>query len=300
MKSNGKFIRVGLRKYGIYSLLLVLSCVLLLLTSCNKSNTNKIDTEKNSSQSLDNNESSQSMENVKQNQKVELNISAAASLRDVMESLEEVYLTKNPNVKINFNFASSGALQKQIEEGAEVDLFISAGKKQVDELKSKNLTKENSEIDLLGNHLVLIAPKDSEIEIKDLNDLLKDNIKLIAIGEESVPVGQYTRKVLNNLNIWTEVEKKANFAQDVRATLAWVEEKTVDLGFVYATDAAISDKVKVLMAINSKDLEPVIYPACLLNKSKHPEQATEFFDFIKSKEAKPIFEKFGFEFLLKD
>ncbi|ADL51277.1 molybdate ABC transporter substrate-binding protein [Clostridium cellulovorans] len=229
---------------------------------------------------------------------VNLTISAAASLKDSMEELKTTYESENKGTTITYNFAGSGSLQKQIEEGAEVDLFISAAPKQMNGLKDKGLIAEETNVNLLGNNMVLVVPKDSKLEISEFKDLTKDTLKKIALGEpSSVPVGQYAEEVFKNLGILEQVKQKAIYAKDVKEVLTWTESSNVDAGIVYETDAKTSDKVKVIATAPVDKYTKIIYPAAVLKASKNFEEAKSFLDFLKGDKAKETFEKYGFTFM---
>ena len=231
--------------------------------------------------------------------KTELTILAAASLTDVCAQLKTEYEKENSDVKLLFSFGGSGALQAQIEAGAPCDLFISAATKQMKALVQKNLMEEDSIKNLLENKVVLIVPAKSDadagVKISSFEDLTLPQVKMIAIGEPgSVPVGQYTKAICENLGIWEGVSKKANFASDVRTVLNWVEEAACDCGIVYATDAAISQKIRVIAAAPEGSCPPVIYPVGIVKTSRQKAAAQKFEDFLYSAKAKSIFEKAGF------
>ena len=227
---------------------------------------------------------------------VNLNISAAASLQDAAEELKTLYETKNDGTTLTFNFASSGTLQKQIEEGAPADLFISAGKAQMDALSQKGLTVEETRRDLLGNELVLIGGKDSELE--KFEDLADASVNKISIGApETVPAGKYAQETLSNLNLWEQLQPKMVLAKDVRQVLTYVETGNVDAGLVYRTDAATSDKIKIIDAAPAGSSAPIVYPMAVLVNSKYQEEAEAFEAFLTSEDAVKIFEKYGFEVL---
>ncbi len=225
----------------------------------------------------------------------ELIILAAASLTDVCGQLQTMYEEAHPNVKLNFSFAGSGALQTQIEEGAPADLFISAAKKQMNALQEEKLMKDDTVCDLLENKVVLIVPADSDLELASFEDVKKDEVAMIGLGEtESVPAGQYAKTVFENLGIWEEVEKKANFGSDVRTVLGWVETSAVSCGVVYATDVYTSDQVKIVAEAPEGSCDPVIYPAGIVAATENEAAANEFLAFLKSDEAMQIFEQYGF------
>ncbi len=226
---------------------------------------------------------------------VELTVAAATSLIDVMTEITQSYKTKAPNVTLTLTYGASGALQTQIEQGAPVDIFISAAQKQMDALEDQNLLLEGSRINLLENKVVLIVPKDSALGLKSFDDLAKDDVKTVAMGDPaSVPAGQYGEDLLTNLGIKGAVEAKANLGTDVRQVLTWVETGEVDAGIVYATDAATSDKVTVVCEAPSDSVKRIIYPVAILKASKAAEQAKSFNDYLKTDECIALFEKYGF------
>ena len=228
---------------------------------------------------------------------VELHVAAAASLTDVMKELAEDYQKEHPNVKITFNFGSSGALQQAIENGGATDIFFSAAQKQMDALEKSGNLAEGTRANLLVNEVVLIVPSDSKLDIKDFNDLTRDDIQHIALGEpKGVPVGQYTEEILTKLNILDAVKAKAVYGSDVRQVLSWVETGEADCGVVYATDAAVAgDKVKVAAKAPADSHKPVIYPVAIIKESKNMEADKDFLKFVQSDKAKAAFEKYGFE-----
>lgn len=232
---------------------------------------------------------------------VTLTISAAASLKDSMEEVKKLYKKEKPNVTLNITYGSSGTLQQQIEQGADVDIFMSAAAKQMNALSQKNLLLEDTKVNLLGNSVVLITKKDASLGISDFKDSASDKIKKIALGEPStVPAGQYAQEIYTTLNILDKVKAKAVYGNDVKQVLNWVETGNADAGVVYATDAKTSDKVKVV-ATASKDLlkTPVVYPVSVIKASKNVSSAKELLKFIEGSKAKAVFEKYGFNFLVK-
>ena len=234
-----------------------------------------------------------------ESQKVELTISAAASLKDAMDEINNLYLKENNNVNITYNFGSSGSLQKQIENGAEVDVFISAGKKQMDELEKQSLLLDESTLDLLGNKLVLIVPSDSSLST-NFENLDIDKIDKFAVGEpSSVPVGQYTEEVFNKFNISDKIKSNIVYAKDVKEVLNWVETGNADAGAVYKSDAIVSEKVKEIAQAPEGSHKQIVYPASVIKESKNTKEAKEFLDFLSSEKAKEVFEKYGFIFLAK-
>lgn len=233
---------------------------------------------------------------------VTLTISAAASLKDSFEELKEIYVGENKNVTITYNFGSSGALQKQIEQGAETDIFVSAANKQMDALRSADLIVGDSLFTVLENSVVLVVPTDSDLSITDFKDLTDDSIKRIALGEpSSVPAGQYAEEVLANVGVVDEIneKKKTVYAKDVKEVLTWVESGNVEAGIVYGSDAKTSDKVKVIATATEDSHSPVEYPAAIIAESKNKEEAKKFLEFLCSDKPKDILEKYGFKFIGK-
>lgn len=231
----------------------------------------------------------------KDDKAVTLTISAAASLKDSMEEIKKLYAEEKSNVTITYNFGASGTLEQQIEQGAPVDVFISAATQQMDELKNKGLLINDTDKNLLENNVVLIVPKDSST-VKGFSDLATDKVKKIALGEpKSVPVGQYSQDILTYLNIMDKVEPKAVFGKDVREVLTWVETGNVDAGIVYSTDVKVSNKVKVVATAPENSHKPVVYPVAVLKDSKNVQEAKDFAKFLSGDKAKAVFEKYGFK-----
>ncbi|MBE9034056.1 molybdate ABC transporter substrate-binding protein [aff. Roholtiella sp. LEGE 12411] len=221
-------------------------------------------------------------------------VSAAASMKDALEEIKPVYQQGKPNVNISYNFGASGALQQQIEQGAPADIFISAGKKQVDALEQKGLLVPGTRANLANNRLVLIVPNDV-IGITSFYNLTDTKINKIAMGEpRSVPAGQYAEQVLKKLDIFEKVKSKFVFVNNVRQVLAAVESGNAQAGLVYATDAKISNKVKIVVAADDKFHSPIVYPMAVLKSSKNVDAAKEFVQFLSSSQAKMVLKKYGF------
>ena len=226
---------------------------------------------------------------------VELQVSAAASLTDAMKELGGMYEKEHGNTKLVFNFGSSGALQQAIENGGAADVFVSAAQKQMNALDEKKLLADGTRVDLLVNQIVLITAKDSKLNLPDFKAVLDPEIKHIALGEpKGVPVGQYSEEVFTKLGILDQVKERAVYGSDVRQVLAWVETGDADAGVVYATDAAISDKVKVAAVAPDDTHKPIIYPAAVLKDAKNMNEAKDFLAFLQTDAAKKVFEKYGF------
>jgi molybdate transport system substrate-binding protein len=261
-----------LKKFRV--VLMVLCCSLFLVGCGNKYSENSVSEEK---------------------QPVELNISAAASLKEVMADLETAYKKVADNVTLVVNYGGSGSLQQQIEQGAQCDLFISAGQKQMNTLKEKGLLVDETTKDLVQNELVLITAKG--VEIKSFDDLKNSDIKHIAVGDPgSVPAGKYADEVLVNTGIKDSISDKLVFAKDVKEVLAWVASGNADEGFVYLSDALNNSNVNVVKNVPEvNEHSPIIYPVSVIKDSKNIEEAKKFEDFLFTEEAQKIFEKYGYK-----
>jgi molybdate transport system substrate-binding protein len=227
--------------------------------------------------------------------RADLTVSAAISLKDALDEVKQIYVTANPTVSLAMNYGASGTLQLQIEQGAPVDIFLSAAPKQMDALAAKGLLLDGARKDLLRNEVVLIVPKDSSARISSFQDLARQDVKTIALGEPvTVPAGQYAKEVLTNMGIYDAVNAKAVLAKDVRQVLTYVETGNVDAGIVYSTDAQSSSKVKVVATAPENSHDPVIYPGAVIKDSKNPAAARAFLDFLSGAQASAIFKKYGF------
>ena len=221
-------------------------------------------------------------------------VSAAASLKDALGEINTLYQQSKPGVNISYNFGASGALQQQIEQGAPADVFISAAKKQIDALEQKGLLVPGTRTNLANNRLVLVVPSNST-GVTSFNTLTDPKVKKIAIGEpRSVPAGQYAEEVLQKLNIYDKIKTKLVLANNVRQVLASVESGNADAGLVYASDAKISDKVKVAVVADDKSHSPIVYPMAVLKSSKNVDAAKDFVKFLSSDQTKGVLRKYGF------
>lgn len=224
----------------------------------------------------------------------ELTVLAAASMTDAMQEIGEAYQETHENIEITYQFDSSGTLKTQIEEGAPADIFISAATKQMDELVQGELVEEDSVFPWLENKVVLIVPKDSEDGPDSFEAAAKEEVPMIAIGNEDVPVGQYTQTIYQNLGLWENIQAKANLASNVRQVLDWVATGNAPCGVVYATDAQIEKNVKVVCEAPKGSCDPVIYPAGMVSASKEKEASAEFLEYLKTEEVSEILEAYGF------
>lgn len=231
----------------------------------------------------------------KSTKKVELIVSAAASLQQSMEEIKAKYEKSHPGIKLALNFGASGALQKQIEQGAPADLFFSAGAKQMKALLEKNLIDSKQQASLLTNDLVLIVPAKSPLTEAKLKNLENKKVVKIALGEpETVPAGNYAKQTLNYYKLWDALESKFVYGKDVKQVLTYVESGNVEAGFVFKTDALGSKKVKTLIKLDAASHDPITYPAGVVSATKHGKEAAALFSYLQSKEAVQIFTKYGF------
>jgi molybdate transport system substrate-binding protein len=229
------------------------------------------------------------------NPKKELTVSAAISLKDALDEIAQRYREAVPDSVIHFNLGSSGALQRQIEEGAPVDVFISASKDQMDSVESKELLLPGTRRDLVKNVVVLIVPK-GKTGIASFQDLARPEVKHIAIGEpQTVPAGKYAQEVLTHLQLYEQLKPKFVLAKDVRQVLTYASTGNVDAGIVYLTDAQTSAEVRIVATAPEDSHSPVIYPAAAIKSSKEPAEAKRFLDFLAGAKAQGVFEKYGFK-----
>ena len=222
-----------------------------------------------------------------------LTVSAAISLKPALEEIAKAYGKETKN-KLAFNFGASGTLERQIESGAPVDVFISAASKQVEELESKGLILPGTKRVLLENSLVLVVPT-GKSGISRFEDLTKASIKKIAVGDpKTVPAGQYAAEVFEKLNLTKAISAKLVTAENVRQVLTYVETGNVDAGVVYLTDALGSRAVSLAARAEPSWHSPIVYPIAVLKATKHEVAAKAFENYLSIREATQIFQKRGF------
>jgi molybdate transport system substrate-binding protein len=230
-----------------------------------------------------------------------LTIFAAASLRNALDDVDAIF-AKATGVKITASYAASSALAKQIAQGAPADVYVSANIRWMGFLEKKKLIAPGTRINLLGNRLVLIAPKDSkldQVKIEKGFDIanLAGKGRIAVANTKAVPAGLYAKAALTSLGAWQEAEPKLAQAENVRATLAYVARGETPLGIVYATDARIEPKVKIIGAFPAGSHPAITYPVAGLAASKNP-HVTDYLSFLQTPAAKAIFEKYGFSSLV--
>ena len=221
-------------------------------------------------------------------------MSGAASLTNAFRDLAPLFEAANPGTKVQFNFAASGALLQQIAQGAPVDVFASADQETMDQAQSQGLVQAVQRRDFVSNALVVIVPTTSVNVPKSVSDLTQPAYQRVAIGlPASVPVGRYTKSVLERAGSWGAIEPKMIGAQNVRQALDYVARGEVDAGFVYATDAALMpDKVKVALTVTTPT--PILYPVAPLAASPNVGLAQRFVEFLIAPQAQAVLAKYGF------
>ena len=220
---------------------------------------------------------------------------AAASMTETLNQIAEM-----------FNFDSSGTLKTQIQEGADCDIFISAAQKQMNQLDATQDTEANPDgldfidhetrFNLVSNSVVLIATEGNPKGLASFEDVGTDKVKLIALGNSDVPVGQYSEEIFTNMGIWDQLnaDGKITFGSNVKEVLAQVEEGAVDCGVVYSTDAATSEKVDVVATAPEGTHKPIVYPAAVIKNAPNAEKAKEFLAYLKTDVCADVFESVGF------
>ena len=240
---------------------------------------------------------------------VELVVFAAASLTETLNALAETYTANNPGVTFQFNFDSSGTLKTQIQEGAECDLFLSAGQKQMNQLDIAASAEANPEgldfvdhdtrVDLLENKVVLCVPEGDPKGIESFEDLaahLKAGDILFCMGNSDVPVGQYTQKILAYYDLDEAALAAAGvitYGSNVKEVTTQIREASVDAGVIYCTDA-YSAGLSIVDEATAEMCGQVVYPAAVLKNAPHAEAAKEFLAYLRTDAAADVFESVGF------
>jgi molybdate transport system substrate-binding protein len=221
---------------------------------------------------------------------------AAASLTNALQEIGDDF-TKTSSIPVKFSFAASSTLARQIEHGGPADVFFSADIEWMDYLQGRQLIRIPTRHDALANHLVLVAPADSSIELKigphfPLAATLGAS-RLTTGDPDTVPVGRYAREALTKFGVWSDVEKRLIRADSVRSALAFVDRGEAVLGIVYATDAEIDNKVRVVGVFPDSTHLPIVYPIALTTAAQPG--AVEFEDYVRSTAGDGIFRKYEFQ-----
>ncbi len=224
----------------------------------------------------------------------EILLFAAASLSDCLQAIAVDYERQSGNTLV-FNFAASGILARQIEEGAPADIFFSADEARMDILEKKGLIVSETRQSRLSNLLVIVCPTDSHVSITNISGLISPNITRLALGNpKAVPVGSYAKAYLTKQALWTLLESKVVPCESVRAVLAAVESGNVDVGIVYKTDAAISKKVRVVFEVPAHEGPGITYPVALLRDAKRAQAARTFLAHLAGPDTAAVFTRHGF------
>jgi molybdate transport system substrate-binding protein len=227
----------------------------------------------------------------------EMTLSVAVSLKEAVEDLGRMFAAARPGVTLRYNFGASGDLQKQIEAGAPIDLFLSAAQRQMDELQKQNLVVAASRRAFARNVLVVVKPSDSRVDISKPGDLMESRVGRIVIGNpKTVPAGQYAEESLKAMGLWEKVRPKLVLAENVRQALDYVARGEVDAGFVYTTDlAARAQGVKEAFRPAEDTYRPIVYPVAIMAASKHQPMAQAFVDLLVSESGRATLARFGFQ-----
>lgn len=227
----------------------------------------------------------------------EITVSAAISLKDAFTELGKGFEVRVKGARVQFNFGASGDLVRQIVAGAPVDVFASAGQKEMDELEQKGFTSPGTRVNFAGNTVVLAVPLGSTSRLKAFSDLTRKEIKKIAIGNpQTVPAGRYAEQVFNKLNLWEPLKEKLIFAENVRQVLDYVARGEVDAGLIYGTDALIRGRgLKKIIQAPDNSHQPVVYPMAAVKSGKQEDLARAFIAWVLSADGKRFLERSGFK-----
>lgn len=312
-EENVRHFLIFLKKKGAESMkkrtvsLVLALTMAMTMTACSGEGQDKQESKEAEKQAEEEKEPEQK-EGVKE-EPVELTVFAAASMTETLTEIGDLYTKEHPEVKVSFNFDSSGTLKTQIQEGAACDLFISAGQKQMDQLDMQadpqvnteglDYVLEGSRTDILENKVTLCVAEGSQAGIESFDDLaeaLKNKEILMAMGNEDVPVGQYTQKILDYYGLQEEelaAAGKISYGSNVKEVTTQISEGSVDCGVIYCTDA-YSAGLTVSDSATPEMCGQVIYPASVLKTSAHQEEAQAFLDYLQTDTSMEIFEKVGF------
>lgn len=224
----------------------------------------------------------------------DITVSAAASLTNAFKELAPAFEARHPGSKVQLNVAASDALLAQIAKGAPVDVLASADQDTMDRAQQQQLLAPGSRRDFVSNSLVLITPSEGGPSLRALADLQQSSVKRVALGKpEGVPAGRYAKGALEAAKLWSVVEPKAVYAQNVRQALDYVARGEADAGFVYGTDALLQkDKVRIVLTVPT--VLPIRYPMAVVQQGANPAGAKAFIDFVVSADGQAVLAKYGF------
>lgn len=224
-------------------------------------------------------------------------LSVAVSLKEAVEDLGRTFTSTRPGVTMRYNFGASGDLQKQIEAGAPVDLFLSAAQRQMDDLQKQNLIVAASRKNFARNVLTVVKPADSKVDVSKPEDLADTRVTRIVIGNpKTVPAGQYAEESLKAMKLWDRVQPKLIFAENVRQSLDYVSRGEVDAGFVYTTDiASRAQGVHEAFRPPEDTYRPIVYPVAIVAASKQQALGQAFIDLLVGATGRATLAKYGFQ-----
>ncbi len=222
-------------------------------------------------------------------------VSAAVSTENAFVKIADLY-TKRTGTKVNFSFGASGDLEKQIEAGAPVDVFASAGEKEMNDLQSQSLVEPGTRIDFAGNSLVLVVPPESKLKLDSFRQLAEPQVKRLSVGDpQTVPAGFYAQQALRSLHLWQKLHPRLIYAEDVRQVLDYVMRGEVNAGVVYSTDVMIAHgKVRQVAEAPAGTYGPIRYPIAVIKGCAHPKAAGQFVKLVTSLEGQEILKSYGF------
>jgi molybdate transport system substrate-binding protein len=227
---------------------------------------------------------------------IEILISAASSLKDVMGTIAPLFEKENPGIKLSFNYGGSGQLKIQIENGAPVDVFISAAIDDIDVLDRKGLIAKDTRREVAKNSLVLIRNRTVGPPLQKMEDLAGKAVVRIAIGNPlTVPAGRYAKEALERGKLYDQLKDKLVLSENVRQVLDYVARGEVDAGYVYRTDALTEPRVAIVETTSWNQHTPILYPAAVLATSRNADAARKFIEYLRSDESQAIFRRYGFE-----
>jgi molybdate transport system substrate-binding protein len=227
----------------------------------------------------------------------ELLLSVAVSMKEAAEDVGRRFVERHPGVTLRYNFGASGDLQKQIEAGAPVDVFVSAAQRQMDELERGGFIVPESRRVFARNVLVAVKPAAEPLDMPGPSDLLDRRVQRIAIGNpRTVPAGQYAEESLRTLRLWDRLKSRLVFGENVRQVLEYVSRDEVHVGIVYATDALTrAGQVRLAFAFPEDTHSPIVYPAAVVKSSRHRELARAFVEILTGSEGQTVLRRLGFE-----
>jgi molybdate transport system substrate-binding protein len=227
----------------------------------------------------------------------EMVLSVAISMKEAVEDVGRQFVAQRPGVTLRYNFGASGELQKQIEAGAPVDVFISAATRQMDELERGGFLLPDSRREFARNVLVAVKPVDEALDLPGPSDLLNRRVQRIAVGNpKTVPAGQYAEESLRALGLWERVRARLVFGENVRQVLDYVSRGEVQVGIVYATDALTrAGRVRLTFPFPEDTHRPIVYPAAVVKGGRHPELARAYLELLTGPVGQSVLRRLGFE-----